>query len=167
MKSVRKLTRCAFLTAAALVVFVIESQIPPLTASPGIKPGLSNIFTLFALQVLGPGWAFALFLMRVTLGSVITGQTMAFIYSMAGGLLAFAVMAALRKLPEDRLWVSGVLAAMAHNLGQIAAAVAVTGTKEILYYLPVLLLSGIIAGSFTGICAQLVLRRLRNHRWFH
>ena len=167
MTRLQKLTRCALLTAAALVVFVIESQIPPLTAIPGIKPGLSNIFTLFALQVLGPGWAFALLLIRVTLGSVITGQMMAFIYSMAGGLLAFAVMAALRKMPEKKLWVSSVLAAMAHNVGQIAAAIAVTGTKEILYYLPVLLLSGMIAGSFTGICAQLVLARLRNQRWFH
>ena len=167
MTRLQKLTRCALLTAAALVVFVIESQIPPLTAIPGIKPGLSNIFTLFALQVLGPGWAFSLLLIRVTLGSVITGQMMAFLYSMAGGLLAFAVMAVLRRMPEKKLWVASVFAAMAHNIGQIAAAVAVTGTKEILYYLPVLLLSGIISGSFTGVCAQLVLTRLRNHRWFH
>ena len=160
----QKLTRCALLTAAALVVFVIESQIPPLTSIPGIKPGLSNIFTLFAMQVLGPGWALALFLIRVTLGSVITGQMMALLYSMAGGLLAFGVMLALRKLPQDRMWVCSVFAAMAHNLGQIAAAVAVTGTKEIVYYLPVLLLSGIVTGAFTGLCAQLVICRLRKNR---
>lgn len=51
----RKLTLTAVLTAAALVMFVLESQLPPLTAIPGIKPGLSNIFTLFAMQALGPG----------------------------------------------------------------------------------------------------------------
>lgn len=167
MTRMQKLTRCALLTAAALVVFVIEAQIPPLTAIPGIKLGLSNIFTLFALQVLGPGWAFALFVMRVTLGSVITGQMMAFIYSVAGGLLAFGVMVSMRKMSENQLWVVSVFAAMAHNLGQLAAAVLVTGTKEILYYLPVLLLSGILSGSFTGLCAQLVLRQLRKNRWFH
>ncbi len=159
----QKLTRCALLTAAALVVFVIESQIPPLTSIPGIKPGLSNIFTLFALQVLGPGWAFSLFLIRVMLGSIITGQTMALLYSLSGGLLAFFVMLALRKMPSDRLWVCSVFAAMAHNLGQIAAAVFMTGTKEIVYYLPVLLLSGIVTGAFTGLCAQLVLHRLRKN----
>ena len=166
MTRLQKLTRCALLTAAALVVFVIEAQIPPLTAIPGIKPGLSNIFTLFALRVLGPGWALALLLLRVSLGSVITGQMMAFLYSMAGGLLAFSVMAALRRLPENRLWVASVFAAMAHNVGQLAAAIAVTGTRQLLYYLPVLLLSGIVSGSFTGLCAQLVLQKLRKNRGF-
>lgn len=56
-----KLTLTAVLTAAALVMFVLESQLPPLTAIPGIKPGLSNIFTLFTMETLGPGWAFGLF----------------------------------------------------------------------------------------------------------
>ena len=68
----RKLTLTAVLTAAALVMFVLESQLPPLTAIPGIKPGLSNIFTLFAMQALGPGWALGVLLVRVTLGCVIT-----------------------------------------------------------------------------------------------
>ena len=57
----KKLTLTAVLTAAALVMFVLESQLPPLTAIPGIKPGLSNIFTLFTMETLGPGWAFGLF----------------------------------------------------------------------------------------------------------
>ena len=64
----KKLTLTAVLTAAALVMFVLESQLPPLTAIPGIKPGLSNIFTLFTMETLGPGWAFGLFFTRVTLG---------------------------------------------------------------------------------------------------
>ena len=70
---VRKLTLCAVLTAAALVTFVIELQLPPLTGIPGIKPGLANIFTLFALCWLGRGWAFALMMVRVVLGCLITG----------------------------------------------------------------------------------------------
>ena len=84
----KKLTLTAVLTAAALVMFVLESQLPPLTAIPGIKPGLSNIFTLFTMETLGPGWAFGLFFTRVTLGCVITGQGSAFLYSFAGGLLS-------------------------------------------------------------------------------
>ena len=81
----RKLTLTAVLTAAALVMFVLESQLPPLTAIPGIKPGLSNIFTLFAMQALGPGWALGVLLVRVTLGCVITGQGMALLYSLTVG----------------------------------------------------------------------------------
>ena len=92
----KKLTLTAVLTAAALVMFVLESQLPPLTAIPGIKPGLSNIFTLFTMETLGPGWAFGLFLTRVTLGCVITGQGSAFLYSFAGGLCAYALMLLLR-----------------------------------------------------------------------
>ena len=94
----KKLTLTAALTAAALVMFVLESQLPPLTAIPGIKPGLSNIFTLFTMETLGPGWAFGLFFTRVTLGCVITGQGSAFLYSFAGGLCAYALMLLLRRV---------------------------------------------------------------------
>ena len=158
----RNLTLTAVLTAGALVTFVIENQIPPLTAIPGIKLGLSNIFTLFTLFAVGVPEALSLLLVRVVLGSVITGQASALLYSMAGGILAFAVMLLLRRvIPEKQLWVISVFAAMAHNLGQIAAAVLLTGTKQVFYYLPVLLLAAIGTGAFTGICAQTVLKRLQ------
>ena len=92
----KKLTFCAVLTAAALVTFVLESQIPPLTAIPGVKLGLANVFTLFALETLGAGWALALLLVRVLLGSIVTGQMTALIYSLSGGLAAFAGMLLLK-----------------------------------------------------------------------
>lgn len=158
----RKLTLTGVLTAAALVMFLLEAQLPPLTSIPGIKPGLSNIFTLFAMEALGSGWAFALLLVRITLGSVITGQMSAMLYSLAGGLAAFAVMLALRRaLRGDRLWIKSVLCAAAHNLGQLTAASAVAGTSAIWYYLPVLTLAAILAGSLTGLCTQLILARLQ------
>ena len=157
----KKLTLTAVLTAAALVMFVLESQLPPLTVIPGIKPGLSNIFTLFAMEVLGPGWAFGLFLTRVTLGCVITGQSSAFLYSFAGGLCAYALMLLLRRaLTGDTLWVKSVLCAMAHNLGQLTAAAVIAKTSAVWSYLPVLIPAAILAGTLTGLCAQLVLNRL-------
>ena len=157
----KKLTLTAVLTAAALVMFVLESQLPPLTASPGIKPGLSNIFTLFTMETLGPGWAFGLFFTRVPLGCVITGQGSAFLYSFAGGLLAYALMLLLRrKLKGSTLWVKSVLCAMAHNAGQLAAAAAIAKTGAVWSYLPVLIPAAILAGTLTGLCAQLVLNRL-------
>lgn len=157
----KKLTLTAVLTAAALVMFVLESQLPPLTAIPGIKPGLSNIFTLFTMETLGPGWAFGLFFTRVTLGCVITGQGSAFLYSFAGGLLAYALMLLLRKaLRGNTLWVRSVLCAMAHNAGQLAAVAAITRTCAVWSYLPVLIPAAILAGTLTGLCAQLVLHRL-------
>ena len=146
----KKLTLTAALTAAALVMFVLESQLPPLTAIPGIKPGLSNIFTLFTMETLGPGWA-----------CVITGQGSAFLYSFAGGLCAYALMLLLRRvLTGDTLWVKSVLCAMAHNTGQLAAAAAIAKTGAVWSYLPVLIPAAILAGTLTGLCTQLVLHRL-------
>ena len=157
----KKLTLTAVLTAAALVMFALESQLPPLTAIPGIKPGLSNIFTLFAMEALGPGWAFGLFAVRVTLGCVMTGQGSAFLYSFSGGLCAYALMLLLRRaLTGKTFWVRSVFCAMAHNAGQLAAAAAVTRTSAVWSYLPVLLPAAILAGSLTGLCTQLVLQRL-------
>ena len=157
----RILTRASLLTAAALVIFVLEAQLPPLTAIPGIKPGLSNVCTLFAMETLGPGWAFGLLLVRVGLGTLLTGQTMAFFYSLSGALLAYAVMLLLRKpLRGKTLWVRSVFGAMGHQLGQLMTALLLTRVYAALYYLPVLLAAAIVTGAFTGLCAQLVLARL-------
>ena len=157
----RKLTLTAVLTAAALVMFVLESQLPPLTAIPGIKPGLSNIFTLFAMQALGPGWALGVLLVRVTLGCVITGQGMALLYSLTGGLFAYIGMLALRRwFSGRRLWILSVFCAMAHNFGQLCAAALIARTRAVWYYLPVLLPAAILAGALTGLCTQLLLQRL-------
>lgn len=162
MKKLRTMTMAALLTAAGLVVFVIEAQLPPLTAIPGIKLGLSNVFTMLTLFWAGAGWAFGSMLVRVSLGSLLTGQTMAFFYSLAGGAVAFCIMWALKRpLGEERLWVLSAFGAMGHNLGQMAVAVFVIGTSAILYYLPVLLASAVITGIFTGLCAQLVSRRAK------
>ena len=151
MKKLRKLTLAALLTAAGLVVFVIEAQLPPLTAIPGIKPGLSNVFTMLTLFWVGPSWALGTMFVRVSLGCLLTGQTM-----------AFFIMWALKKpLGEEKLWVLSAFGAMGHNLGQMAAALFITRTTALLYYLPVLMVSAIGTGIFTGLCAQLVSRRAR------
>jgi heptaprenyl diphosphate synthase len=86
---------------------------------------------------------------------------MALLYSLAGGVLCYLVMLALRRiLTVKQIWVCGVLGAVAHNLGQIAVAILLTSTPALLYYLPVLMVSGILSGAFTGLCAQFVANRL-------
>lgn len=158
----KNLILTAILTAAALVAFTIEAAIPPLTPIYGVKLGIANVFTLFALYALGTRQAAAVLFLRIVLGSIFTGQLVSFIYSLTGGVLSFALMLILKKFfPLKQVWVLSVLSAVMHNIGQLAAAVLMTGTVQILYYLPVLLISGIIAGAFTGLCAQLVLLRLK------
>lgn len=151
----RKLALCALLTAVALTIFVLEAQFPLPIPVYGIKLGLSNIVTVFALSALGWREALGIVLARVLLGSFATGQLMALLYSLAGGLLSFACMAlVLRILRPKQLWVCGVVGGITHNLGQILVAVAVTQTPALFYYLPVLFLGGMVTGAFTGLCAQ-------------
>ena len=86
---------------------------------------------------------------------------MSLFYSLAGGLLCYAVMLLLRRvLARKQIWVASVIGAVAHNIGQIFVAVIVTGTPAIVSYLPILLLSGIAAGLFTGFAAQYLINRM-------
>lgn len=162
--SVKKLAAAALLTAAALIVYMIEAQLPPLTPIPGIKLGLSNVFSLMALMMLGPGWAFAVMAVRVMLGSVLTGQVSAIIFSLAGGVPSIAACILLKKcFRQDTVWALSCISAIIHNSGQMAAAIFVTGTREILFYYPLLIISGIVTGAFTGLCAQSVIRRMKKN----
>ena len=159
----KQLTLCAVLTALALAFSYLENFFPLSLAIPipGIKLGLANVVTVFAMYALGPGATLCIVLVRVTLGCIATGQMMAFLFSMTGGLLAFCVSALLRRwFAPEQMWVVSVFAAVAHNLGQLAVAIAVMGTTAIGYYLPVLLISGIITGAFTGFCGQFTYVRL-------
>lgn len=160
----RKLTFSALLASAALILFTVEAQIPPLTAVPGVKLGLANVVTVFALFTVGPWWALAISLTRIVLGSLITGQVGAMLYSLAGGLLAWALGALLRgALKGEQVWVLSTLSAIAHNVGQISLAVLITETPALWGYLPVLMISAVLAGAFTGLGAQLILKRLHGH----
>ena len=158
----KKLTRLALLAAVALGMYVLEAQLPSPIPVAGIKLGLSNIVTVYAVFAFGPWEALAILLVRVFLGSLFTGQMMALAYSLAGGLLSLAVMLLLCKtLAHRQIWVASVLGGICHNVGQILVAMAVTATPSIAIYLPVLILSGLAAGLFTGLCAQYLINHMK------
>ncbi len=151
----RRLTTLALLCAVALTIFTVEAQLPPLLPVPGVKLGLSNIVTVYAVFALGPKDAAAILFVRIFLGAVFAGNFSSILYSAAGGACAIAVTVLLRKILTNRqLWVAGSLGAVAHSLGQMAVAVAVTGTPELLVYLPLMIGCSIVTGLFTGLCAQ-------------
>lgn len=157
----RKLTRMALLTAIALIIFMVEAQLPPLTPIPGIKLGLANVVTVYAIFTLSAGDTLLILLCRIFLGSVFSGQMMTFFYSLGGGLLCWLAMLLLRRLVTRRqIWVCSVMGAMCHNVGQILVAIWMTRTPSLVVYLPILLVSGIVTGLFTGVAAQLLITRL-------
>ena len=152
------------MTAIALVIYVVELQIPIPFPVPGVKLGLSNIITLFALFFTGPVDAIIILLVRIFIGSLFSGNITAVFFSLSGGLLCYFVTIILKRFVTDKqIWVLGVFGAIAHNVGQIALAVFYTGTKEIALYLPVLILAGVITGLFTGLAAQYLINGLKGH----
>ena len=157
----KRLTTDALLLTAALIIFIIEAQIPPVVPVPGVKLGLANIITVYAIWRVGPKDTLLILLGRIALGSIFAGQMMSFLYSLGGGLLCFAAMLLVRKiLTEDQIWVASVIGAVFHNVGQTLVAIAVFETVNVAYYFPVLLLSGLVTGLFTGIAAQALIRRM-------
>ena len=159
----KKLTLMALLTAIALTIFMVEAQIPPIVPLPGVKLGLANIVTVFAVFALGPKEAASILFARIFLGAVFAGNFSTILYSGAGGLCAILVTIGLRKiLSMQQLWVAGALGAVAHSLGQMAMAIAITATPSLAMYLPVMILCSLITGVFTGLCAQFVNNRGNN-----
>ena len=151
----KKLVFLALLTAVSLCVWVIEAQIPAPLPVPGVKLGLANVVTLTAMSLLGRREAGVVLLLRVVLGSLFAGSFSAILFSLAGGVLAWAAMAlTIALFSEKQLWVVSVFGALAHNLGQLLAALAVTKTPGILWYAPALLAAGVVTGVFTGLAAQ-------------
>lgn len=152
---IRKIALLGLLTAIALTIFMIEAQIPPVVPLPGVKLGLSNIVTVFAVFALGPGEGAAVLFCRVFLGAVFAGNFSSIFYSAAGGTLAILCTMGLRYiLKKDQIWAAGCLGAVAHSIGQMLAALVITGTRGVLVYLPVLIIISIFTGLFTGLCAQ-------------
>ena len=156
----KKIVLLGLLTAIALTIFMLEAHIPALVPIPGIKLGLSNIVTVFTVFAIGPWEGAAVLTCRVFLGAVFAGNFSTILYSGAGGLCAILVTVLLKKiLTNKQLWVAGSLGAMAHSIGQMAAAIGISGTPALAVYLPVMLVCSILTGLFTGLCAQLVLNR--------
>lgn len=152
----------SMLTANALTIFVIESQLPPLAPIPGIKLGLSNIVTLLTILLLGVKAGISVHFLRIFLGTIFTGQAVSLLYSFAGGLCCLLVMLVASRFPQNLIWLMSVLSAIAHIAGQLLVAIWVLGTISILFYSPILLFSSILTGFFTGMCVQILVKRYPN-----
>ncbi|MCL2426566.1 MAG: Gx transporter family protein [Oscillospiraceae bacterium] len=187
----------AILTAIALIIFIIEAQIPMPIPVPGVKLGLANAVTLFALfygaKVRGENLhngasrmprpinvqipyikhpsasspslttinVFTILLCRILLGAIFTGRPIVVVYSLVGGILGFVAQIIMKRFVSSKqIWVCGAFGAVFHNIGQIVAAMVITGTPAIIMYLPILIIAGVFTGVLTGLIAQLTLSRL-------
>ncbi len=156
----KQLAAAGMLTAAALIVFVIEAQIPPIVPIPGIKLGLSNVVTLAAIRMVGKVWGSAVHILRIVLGSLFTGQAVSFLYSISGGVCCLIVMLLLTSFLSNRwLWLISAISAVVHAGAQLVTAAVVMCTKSVLVYAPLILISAIVTGVFTGLCVQFLFKK--------
>lgn len=146
-------------TAFAMILSFVEAQIPAFVAIPGIKLGLPNIAIIIILYKFGWKEAGIVSLIRVLLTSLLFGSVLSMLYSIAGALLSLAVMILLKKFLST-VTIS-VLGGVAHNVGQILVAILVTETSQLLYYLPVLIISGVIAGIIVGLVGALTIKKIQ------
>ncbi len=159
--NVKKLTLLAVYATIALTIFTAESFLPPLVPLPGVKLGLSNIVTLWLLMHTKARDALWVLLARIVLSSFFAGQMISLLYSLAGGLFCFAAMALLfRVLGSKYIVFISIFGALFHNLGQIVIAICITQLPSMAAYLPVLAISGVATGTFTGLCAFYLKRHL-------
>lgn len=149
-------------TALALIFSYVETLIPIQFGIPGVKLGLANLVIVLALYKMGAREAYLLSVVRVLLSGFLFGNYFSILYSLAGGLLSLSVMVLVKR--SDGFSVMGVSIAggVFHNVGQLLVAMLVVETFSVIYYVPVLLIAGMLTGLLIGIVANEMLKRLVN-----
>ncbi len=144
--------------ALAMILSYVESLIPS-PGIPGVKLGLANIVVIFALYKLGWKEAAGISLLRVFLVSLLFGHAASLMYSAAGAALSLAGMILLKRTDKLSCVAVSVIGGVLHNLGQILMAWALMGAN-VVWYLPVLILSGTIAGVAIGVISAILVKRI-------
>src|SRR5699024_9923923 len=127
---------------------------------PGIKLGLANLVVVTAMYTVGEKQAFAISVIRIILAGLTFGGVFSLVYSLAGGILSFFAMLLAKRCKALSITGVSIIGGSVHNIGQIAAAAVVMQTYRIVYYLPVLLLSGAVTGAVIGIVSGIIVNRL-------
>ena len=158
--STKRLVALALFTAMSLIMFLIESQFPPLFL-PGAKMGLSNLFSLLALVLYGPLEAFAVIVARTLLGALFSNP-FALLYSFTAGVLALTLTVLLYEFvfPKLSLLSISVAGGVFHNLVQLTVYLIISETKELVLYAPYLALAGILSGTIVGLTLLFLIKKI-------
>ena len=156
---IRKITMLSLLSALSLGIYAFESLMPPLFIIPGIKPGLSNIITLYCLKRFGKKEAAAVLFIRILISAILFGNPVSLIYSLFGGFAALLIeMISDTILKGKHLHITGSFGGLFHNAGQLLCAFFIMGSAAVFAYTPYLILAGILTGMFTGLASFFLLK---------
>ena len=160
MKS-KKVAIYGLLVALAFILSYIESLFPLAVAIPGIKLGLANLVVITALYKMGVKEAFVLSIIRIILVGFTFGNASTMMFSLVGGLLSWLLMVIFHKLKIFSMIGVSIIGGIAHNIGQIVVAMFVVHSIDMIYYLPFLLLFGVIMGALIGILGTIIIKSLK------
>ena len=161
MKTTRRIALLGLTAALALALAYVESLVPLSVGVPGVRIGFANIAVIFALYRLSAGDAAVISGVRILGVALLFGNWMATAYSVAGAVLSLLGMALLRRFTKLAVPTVSAVGGVLHNAGQIVVAVCVTGTAQIAWYLPVLVLTGTVAGVVIGLVGALLVSRVK------
>lgn len=148
--------------ALALICSYVESLIPFYFGIPGVKLGLTNIVVVLMLYCVGTREALTISVLRIVLAGFMFGNMFSILYSLAGGLLSFLVMYLLKRTKKFGVLPISISGGMFHNVGQLVVAAIVVENYHIFYYMPILIVAGIVTGLLIGIAAQEMILRIGN-----
>lgn len=165
-KRIARVAFCGIMTALAIVLGYLEHLIPFSVGIWGIKLGLANLSVLILLYLTDTWSALTVHVLRILICGILFGNGVSMIYSAAGGLFSFAVMALLKRTKLFSPVGISICGGLAHNLAQLAAAIFLVDQLRIAFYLPVLLICGTLAGLVVGLCSLALLKSpmLRNNQ---
>ena len=162
--SIQKISFISIFTTLALIMSYIEMQIPNIIMIPGAKLGLANIVIVVVLYQYGLKESSLINLLRIVIINTIFGSIISFTYAFVGGFLSLLLMYFLKKCNKFSYSFVSIIGGLSHNIGQIIVAIVITNTKELLYYLPMLIVFGIISGVVIGVISSIILNKLKfNH----
>lgn len=156
---IRSITVLGLMSALSLGIYAFESLLPPLFFIPGIKPGLSNIITLYCMKRFGRKEAGMVLLVRIIISGILFGNPVSVIYSLTGGFTALLTEILADALLQGKyLHITGAFGGLFHNAGQLLCAFFIMGSAAVFSYTPYLVLAGIITGMFTGLASSFLLK---------
>lgn len=156
----KHITELGFLLAVSLVLAYLESLLPVMVAVPGVKLGLANVVTMFVLYRSDWKRAFFFMTLRVVLAGFLFSGVAGILYSFAGGVCCILIMNIVKHFSMFSVLGVSMSGAVFHNFGQLLVAFFIMENAHILYYFPVLCLSGVITGLLIGYVSALLLRRM-------
>ena len=160
----RRVALCGLLIAMMLVLGFVESRIPINAGIPGIKLGLSNGVLIFAVYMLDIPTAWMLMAFKVVLSGLLFGGFNTIMYALAGGVLSMIAMSLLSRVKGMHPITVSMAGGVMHNIGQVALAMIILQTPQLLYYMAVLMLVGLACGALTGVVASSVMKHLKTMR---